>query len=718
MIIEGKVLKVFSRKENGYATGVVEVSHNKYGLRTPDGVIIKAGQQIGISGEGIPDVGQDIKFDGEFRKSNPRYKPSMQIKSIISISGKMDPLAMLMNVQGVGKTTAKKIVDKLGEDCINKIISDPELLTEMGLSRFQDKIEAMFSEKITPVDYNKFIQLGFNPRQVSTMVRLSETNTINEFKENPYSFIVNNEIEFRTIDEIARKNFNFSDDSVERLSAAVTYILKSMSTTGSTYFHMEVINESFKKLTGFEDTSFLDKTLQEMIESKKLWARVNKKTGEKVIGLTEVLEKEKFVAQELFRMSQFKGNVDASKEIEKRERESGFKLADSQRQAVLEAVNHQVFVLRGGPGTGKTFTLSSIIASYKGVFGGMSIVCLAPTGRAAKRMTEETKREATTIHSYLKLRPGMKKSEVLIDADLLVIDESSMIDLDIAYALMSSLSPQTRLLFIGDVNQLPSIGAGNILSDMITSGVVPLVELGVVYRQAEDSNINKNANKILHGNQSLIIKDDFEYIRVNSPKEAQDAILAEMKKATDSYGLVETCILTPVRRNKDTSVNVINPIAQQLLNPASPHKAEISINGRVFRLGDKVMITRNSSIAANGDVGIIVDLDVKSREVTIDLGYSSPITLSAEDLETLDLAYAMTIHKSQGSEYDCVIITVMDEHASLLQKNLIYTAITRAKKKVVLIGQDSAIVKSINGVQKPRNTLLATLLKHMDKNSK
>ena len=365
-----------------------------------------------------------------------------------------------------------------------------------------------------------------------------------------------------------------------------------------------------------------------------------------------------------------------------------------------------------------SFTLSSIIASYKGLFGGISIVCLAPTGRAAKRMTEQTKRESTTIHSYLKLRPGMKKSDVVVDADLLIIDESSMLDLDIAYALIAALSKNTRIIFIGDVNQLPSIGAGNILGDMIKSGVVPLTELDVVYRQAEDSNISKNANKILSGNKNLIVSDDFEYISVKTPKEAQDNILAEMKKSVETYGLVETCILTPVRRNKDTSVNVINPLAQQLLNPRSEHKPEISINGKFFRVGDKVMITRNSTIAANGDVGIIIELDNEKKEVVVDLGYNSPITLNGEDLDTLDLAYSMSIHKSQGSEYDCVIITVMDEHAALLQKNLIYTAITRAKKKVVLIGQESAVVASINGLQKPRKTLLDNMLKYYFKKSK
>lgn len=715
MIIEGKICKIFDRKSNGFATAVVEVAHNKYGLRTPDGTIIKEGQQIGISGQGIPNVGQNIKFDGDFRKAGPRFKPSMDIKSIISVSGKMDPIVMLTSVPGIGKKIAEKIYDKLGDDCIEKIMNDPEELNVMGLSRFQEKIESMLSEKITPEDFEKLIGLGFTQRQVSIMVRHADKNLISEFKEAPYSFIINNEIEFRLIDDIAKKYLSYKDDSEERLSAAVTYILNSMSTSGSTYFCLDAIAEDFKKLTKLTDDSFLKDTISEMINNKKLWSRKNKKTNEVVIGLESVLKKERFVAQELYRMSKYKGNADASGEIDKRESESGFKLADSQRKAVMEAVNRQVFILRGGPGTGKTFTLSSIIASYKGLFGGMSIICLAPTGRAAKRMTEETKREAVTIHSYLKLRPGIEKSDVLINADLLVIDESSMIDLDIAYALMSSLSPHTRILFIGDVNQLPSIGAGNILSDMISSGVIPLVELEVVYRQAEDSNINKNANKILHGNQNLIIKDDFEYIRVNSPAEAQDAILSELKKAADTYGLTETCILTPVRRSKETSVNVINPIAQKLLNPANEHKPEISVNGRMFRIGDKVMTTRNSAIAANGDVGIIIDMDVKAREVTIDLGYNDPITLNSDDLEALDLAYAMTIHKSQGSEYQCVIITVMDEHAALLQKNLIYTAITRAKKKVILIGQDSAIVKSINGIQKPRRTLLADMLKHLNK---
>lgn len=353
------------------------------------------------------------------------------------------------------------------------------------------------------------------------------------------------------------------------------------------------------------------------------------------------------------------------------------------------------------------------MATFKKVYMQGNIVCLAPTGRAAKRMTEQTGRSAQTIHSYLKLRPGMKKSDVAINADLLIIDESSMLDLDIAYILMTSLAPHTRVIFIGDTNQLPSIGTGNVLSDMINSGVIPSVELEVVYRQSENSNISKNANKVLHGNKYLIRKDDFQFIEVDNPQEAQDRVLSEMRKASEVYGLSESCILTPLRRNKDTSVNVINPIAQELINPRSEHKTEISVNGKFFRVGDKVMITRNSNIAANGDVGIIVSIDAKNREVTIDLGYHSPIVLNGEELNTLDLAYSMTIHKSQGSEYDCVIIVVMDEHASLLQKNLIYTAITRAKKQVILIGQSSAVYKSIDGIQKPRRTLLKTFLQEL-----
>lgn len=360
MIIEGKICKIFDRKDNGFATAVVEVSHNRHGLRTPDGAIIKEKQQIGISGKGIPDVGQNIKFDGEFRKAGPRFKPSMDIKSIISVSGKMDPIVMLTSVPGIGKKIAEKIYNKLGDDCIEKIINDPEELNVMGLSRFQDKIESMLSEKITPEDFQNLIALGFTQRQVSIMVRHADKNVISEFKEAPYSFIINNEIDFRLIDEIAKKHFSYKDDSEERLSAAVTYILNSMSTSGSTYFMLDAIVEDFKKLTKIEDDSFLKKTITKMIDDKKLWSRVNKKTNEVVIGLESVLKKERFVAQELYRMSRYKGNVDATMEIDKRERESGFTLANSQRKAVMEAVNHQVFVLRGGPGTGKSATSSTI----------------------------------------------------------------------------------------------------------------------------------------------------------------------------------------------------------------------------------------------------------------------------------------------------------------------------------------------------------------------
>lgn len=358
-----------------------------------------------------------------------------------------------------------------------------------------------------------------------------------------------------------------------------------------------------------------------------------------------------------------------------------------------------------------SFTLTSIIETFVRVKKAGKIICLAPTGRAAKRMTEQTGREARTIHSYLKIQPGKMESDIEVNADLLIVDESSMLDLDVAYALIKSLASHTAIIFIGDTNQLPSIGAGNILSDMIESKVISSVELEVVYRQAEDSTISKNANKILNENTKLLIEDDFEFIRVSSPKEAQDRILYELKRSTETYGVVESCVLTPLRRNKDTSVNLINPLAQSLINPPSSHKTEIIINGKTFRVEDKVMITRNSGIAANGDVGIITNIDVANKEVTIDLGYGKPIVLNGDELNTIDLAYSMTIHKSQGSEYDCVIIVVMDEHASLLQKNLIYTAITRAKKKIILIGQNSAIAKSISGKLEPRRTLLADFLK-------
>lgn len=328
-------------------------------------------------------------------------------------------------------------------------------------------------------------------------------------------------------------------------------------------------------------------------------------------------------------------------------------------------------------------------------------------------MTESTGRNSQTIHSFLKLRPGVVKTDVVTNADLLIVDESSMLDVDIASAIVSALQEKTKIIFVGDTNQLPSIGTGNVLYDLIFSNIIPSTELQVVYRQAEDSNISKNANKILEGIDELITDDDFEFISVNSPEEAQSKILSELVKSVKNYGLIETCVLTPVRRNKDTSVNSINPIAQSLLNPSDGMKDEIVVKGKTFRLGDKVMVTKNSNFASNGDIGIIVSINNTNNEVLVDLGYDSIISISNDDLEMLDLSYAMTIHKSQGSEYDCVIISIMDEHKALLQRNLIYTAITRAKKKIIIVGQKSAIYKSISGVQPKRDTLLRYFLEKL-----
>ena len=291
-----------------------------------------------------------------------------------------------------------------------------------------------------------------------------------------------------------------------------------------------------------------------------------------------------------------------------------------------------------------------------------------------------------------------------------------MLDIDVAAALMSAVDESSKVVFVGDVNQLPSVGAGNILADLISSGEVPTVELDTVYRQGEDSTISKNANKILVGNNSLIYRNDFELIEVDNEDEAQAKILEEMKKAFNIYGSMEACLLTPLRKNKKTSVDIINKLAQSKLNPKADFKTEIKVFDKVFRLGDKVMVTKNMTKAANGDVGIILDIDEVNKSVTIDLGYDNPTTLNGRELNSLDLAYAITIHKSQGSEYGCVIISVMNEHEALLQKNLIYTAVTRAKKKVIIVGQKEAISKSIAGVQPKRYTLLNNLIKKIKVN--
>jgi exodeoxyribonuclease V alpha subunit len=373
-------------------------------------------------------------------------------------------------------------------------------------------------------------------------------------------------------------------------------------------------------------------------------------------------------------------------------------LTPQQEQAINAAISHKLTILTGGPGTGKTTTLNNLLNLLDG--SGHSYALASPTGRAAKRMTEATGREAKTIHRLLEFKPGEgfgRNEKNPIDADLIVIDESSMLDLVLAYNLLRAIGSDSHLLLVGDVDQLPSVGAGDVLRDLIESGVAAVVRLETIFRQAADSLIIRNAHRVNRGLMPETNADagDFFIFIKEDPGEAADLLVDVVaRRAPAKFGLDpfdDIQVLAPMY-NGQAGVTRLNGLLQEAMNPPGGRKVERRIAGRTFRVGDKVMQTVNNydKSVYNGDIGRITAIDVIEQTMTVVID-GAPVVYSFLEVDELIHAYAVSVHKSQGSEYPCVVIPVVVQHYLMLQRNLLYTAITRARKLVILVGTRRAI---------------------------
>lgn len=378
--------------------------------------------------------------------------------------------------------------------------------------------------------------------------------------------------------------------------------------------------------------------------------------------------------------------------------ESGFILAQDQREAVHMAMNHTISVLTGGPGTGKTCVLKAVdFISHQ--MKRDKIVFCAPTGKAARRITESVGKPATTTQKAMNYSPNSKKLKMLV-ADLIINDEVSIMDMETFLNFLCSVATGTHLLFVGDVDQLPSVGPGAVLRDMIDSGVIPVTKLEQTFRQSNDSCIFRNIQRIKRGISNLEDADDFRFLEIQ-PSEAQDILIKEYLSAVKKYGRDGVICLTPYRRKGDTCSNVMNNILQDILNPIGKRpflRTEVIENGEtekrkvVFQVGDPVMQLVNRKECANGDVGKIVSVGEKGISVQyIDCSVFYPVS----KLGQISLAYALSIHKSQGSEYPCVITPILPEHREMLNRNIIYTAVTRAKKEMIILGRKSLIPEAL-----------------------
>ena len=636
-------------------------------------------------------------------------------------------------IKGVGPKYAKKIVAQFGIETLEVIETDISRLQEVdGIGKKRIKMIRDSWERQKEI---KNVMLFLQDHGVSTsfaakIYRQYGNESLDKMKENPFQMADDIwGIGFKTADGIAQK-LGFAKEAYVRLRSGIMYTLSNLADEGHVFAYQEQLIAKAAELLEAEESSIV-MTLDQMIADKDLICEtVDYKTDQaemKAIYLPAFYYAEAGVAGKLKRLAQAPaadrlwqalmdarqktGNESLSIDVSKIQEKVHMEYDEIQADAIRKAAVSKVMVLTGGPGTGKTTTTQGIIAAYRSF--GLKILLAAPTGRAAKRMTEATGLEAKTIHRLLECKPpeGYQKNEDNpLDGDVLIIDECSMIDMILMNALLKAIPEGMRLILVGDIDQLPSVGAGNVLRDIIDSGVFPVVRLTRIFRQAQSSRIIMNAHAINEGKFPDISNGkntDFFYIEKEDPEEAVQEIVRLVKNNLPRYYKTpwnHIQVLTPMQKGIVGAAN-LNLALQEALNPQGDG---LRRGGYLFRTGDKVMQIRNNyeKEIFNGDIGTVESVDLQERTLKVNFDQHI-IEYEASELDELVHAYATTIHKAQGSEYPIVVMPVLMNHYVMLQRNLIYTGITRAKKVLVIVGTRKALSYAVRNVTvTKRNTFL------------
>ena len=691
----------YQNQENGWS--VMKVKVKGY-----DNLVTLTGSLLDVP------VGSVLLVDGDWRV-DPKYGQQFVAQSWTEVMpATLYGIEKYLGsglVKGIGPAYAKAIVRRFGMDTIDVIENDIERLLEvprLGKKRME-KIRDSWEKQKDIKEVMVFLQgHGVSTAFAAKIYRKYEKESIAKVKENPYQLADDIwGIGFKTADSIASK-MGYGKNDPRRCRSGILYALNELAEEGHVYAEPEQLVEAATKLLEAEETPVC-KALASMMEAKDVIA------DNDVVYLPPFYHAENGLAKRLQSLladtTLSNSDIAAEPEAEYGVKSGGIVYDEVQQAAIQKALDSKVMVLTGGPGTGKTTTTQGIIAAFKARH--MSILLAAPTGRAAKRMTEATGMEAKTIHRLLEYNPmdGYKRNdENPLEGDALIVDECSMIDILLFYNLMKAIPSNMRLILVGDIDQLPSVGAGNVLRDIIDSQQIPVVRLTRIFRQAQSSRIVMNAHAINAGQFPNIkngLDSDFFFINQEDADEMVKLIIGLVRdRLPKKYGYPpkEIQVLTPMQRGTAGAGN-LNIELQNALNPTDPSLAR---GGYTFRQGDKVMQIRNNydKNVFNGDIGYITAVDTNERTLTVTFD-SRLVEYDITELDEIVLAYAVTIHKSQGSEFPVVVMPVTMKHFVMLQRNLIYTGITRAKKICVLVGTTKALAYAIkqNTVSK-RNTKL------------
>lgn len=706
-IFEGVVKTIrFRNEENGWTVAMM---------------LLNDGDEMDIVGI-MPFIveGERLRVTGEL-KEHPSYGWQIQEEYYESVrpETKEDILTYLEAgmIKGIGKKSAKKFVKAFGTELFQVIENEPERLCEIegiGKKKAQEICESYQQDKDKQYIMTFLLRYGISATYANRIRNTFGNNTINVLKTNPYRLADEVDgIGFKKADSIAL-SMDYDRESPRRIESGIQYVLTDAASSAGHVFlpYDELLENACRLLETSRELT--EGRLREMLLERRLTQSVVDETV--AVYKNGMYEAEKETAMLLGHLlsrdvKQFYTEDDVQRLIDAYQEEQDVELCEEQRSGVVKAVTGSVTIITGGPGTGKTTGIRCIIdiMSRQG-----EVQLCAPTGRAAKRMSEATGCPAQTIHRLLEYsgqtRQFTRNADKPLDGKMVIVDEVSMVDIFLMRSLLCAIRPGMRLVLVGDSDQLPSVGAGNVLKDMIASGVVPVVRLTQVFRQAGESMIIQNAHRINHGEYPLLNgkKTDFFFERKDSPSAAAQSIVQLVMTRLPNYmgfdRIRDIQVLSPTKKT-DLGVIALNAVLQNVLNPKTPGKPEVSRGDTVFRLGDKVMQIRNDYDIEwtrddedgvgvfNGDMGFITAIDRQKdgTDITVTFDDDRVAVYSSDMLIELELAYCISVHKSQGSEFPVVVMPMWNFPPLLMTRNLLYTAVTRAKKLVVIVGSENGI---------------------------
>ncbi|MCC0641212.1 MULTISPECIES: ATP-dependent RecD-like DNA helicase [unclassified Clostridioides] len=700
--LEGMISEiVFKNEDNGYT-----IAH----LVNENDEIVVVGCMPTLA------MGESIEVEGKW-VNHKIYGTQFEVNSFMPVTpSSLEGIYVYLSsgmIHGIGEKMAKRIIDKFGVDTLDIIQNYPEKLQEVegiGSKKVKQIVKSYEEDRELRNIIIELSPFGITPNYCLKIYKKYKSSAIEIINKNPYQLAEDiRGIGFKVADSIANK-IGIDKNSKDRICQGILYTLNKSLSNGHTYLPEHILIQDSEKLLELSG-DIVKECVMMLVYNQKI--HIEKVNNENLIYLMPYYLSENGVCSQIVKLSQYEFedlNIDIENEIKILEDDKNIKLAEKQVLAVKESVNSGVLIITGGPGTGKTTTINAIIDIFEN--NGKSVTLAAPTGRAAKRMSETSNKEAKTIHRLLEMGFStdddltfFKDEEEPINSDVIIVDEVSMVDIILMYNLLRAIKLGTRVILVGDSDQLPSVGAGNVLKDMIDSNIINVVKLNEIFRQAQQSMIIVNAHKINNGEPlHLNTKGkDFFFIRKSTNEEILNEIIGLVNERLPKFYNVDKLkdiqVLSSMRKG-ELGVTNLNIELQKYLNKKEKFKVEESFSKRLFRVGDKVMQVKNNYTKKwetedqkesgegiyNGDIGYVYHIDKDKKTIYVLFDQTKIVSYLYDELDEIDHSFCTTIHKSQGSEFPVVVIPITWAPPMLLSRNLLYTAVTRAKKLVVLVG--------------------------------